>query len=131
MKNVLFIYIWHYLYIIAVDCKEPNPIENGRVITMNGTTTYNNAVEYHCIPQYERIGPYLRKCMETGKWSGEEPRCECKYLFTFIFFVCNNLIFLVTIEEPQDSSGLGTTIGISAGVVLFLLILLGLIYMKL
>lgn len=61
-----------------MDCKEPKEIENGRVIIMNGTTTYNSAVEYHCIPQYERIGPYLRKCMENGEWSGEEPRCESK-----------------------------------------------------
>ncbi|GLV42687.1 furrowed [Carabus blaptoides fortunei] len=98
---------------ISVDCKHPGPIENGRVIIMNGTTTYNSAVEYHCVPQFERIGPYLRKCMENGEWSGEEPRCE------------------VTTGEQTDSSGLGLSIGISAGVVLFLLILLGLIYLKL
>lgn len=46
---------------------------------MNGTI-YNSAVEYHCIPQYERIGPYLRKCLENGQWSGDEPRCESNYL---------------------------------------------------
>lgn len=46
---------------------------------MNGTT-YNSAVEYHCVPQFERIGPYLRKCLENGQWSGDEPRCESKYL---------------------------------------------------
>lgn len=62
-----------------MDCKHPGPIENGRVIVMNQTTTYNSAVEYHCVPHYERIGPYLRKCMEDGTWSGEEPRCESKY----------------------------------------------------
>lgn len=51
--------------------------------------------------------------MENGDWSGDDPRCE------------------VATGEPQDSSNLGTSIGIGAGVVLFLLILLGLIYLKL
>ncbi|KAJ8968851.1 hypothetical protein NQ317_005360, partial [Molorchus minor] len=97
---------------IAVDCGHPGTIENGRIIVMNGTT-YNSAIEYHCIPNYERIGPYLRKCMENGEWSGEEPRCE------------------MSIEEPQETSNLGTSIGIGAGVVLFLLFLLGLVYLKL
>ncbi|KAK5642830.1 hypothetical protein RI129_008997 [Pyrocoelia pectoralis] len=97
---------------LPIDCNHPGTIENGRVIVMNGTT-YNSAVEYHCIPQYERIGPYLRKCMDSGDWSGEIPRCE------------------VSSAEPEDSSSLGTSIGIGAGVVLFLLLLLGIIYLKL
>lgn len=98
---------------IAVDCKHPGTIENGRVIVMNGTTTYNSAVEYHCVPQFERIGPYLRKCTEDGTWSGEEPRCE------------------VTTGESQTSQTLPLAIGISAGVVVFLLIILGLVYLRL
>lgn len=61
-----------------VDCKHPEPVENGRVIVVNGTTTYGGTAEYHCLPQYERIGPFLRKCLDTGSWSGEEPKCECK-----------------------------------------------------
>lgn len=61
--------------ILAVDCEHPGDIENGRVIVMNGTT-YNSVVEYHCIPQFERVGPYLRKCLENGDWSSDIPRCE-------------------------------------------------------
>lgn len=45
---------------------------------MNGTT-YNSGIEYHCVPQFERIGPYLRKCLETGEWSGEQPICQSIY----------------------------------------------------
>lgn len=70
-----------------MDCKHPGTIENGRVIVMNQTTTYNSAVEYHCVPNYERIGPYLRKCMEDGTWSGEEPRCESKCLIYRIIYL--------------------------------------------
>nr|CAD7589887.1 unnamed protein product [Timema genevievae] len=91
----------------------PGPIENGRVIVMNQTTTYNGAAEYHCVPHYERIGPYLRKCMDDGTWSGEEPRCE------------------MTTNEVSEPQSLGMTIGIAAGVVVFLMFILGLIYLRL
>nr|CAD7201934.1 unnamed protein product [Timema douglasi] len=96
-----------------VDCQHPGPIENGRVIVMNQTTTYNGAAEYHCVPHYERIGPYLRKCMDDGTWSGEEPRCE------------------MTTNEVSEPQSLGMTIGIAAGVVVFLMLILGLIYLRL
>nr|CAD7258063.1 unnamed protein product [Timema shepardi] len=94
-----------------VDCQHPGPIENGRVIVMNQTTTYNGAAEYHCVPHYERIGPYLRKCMDDGTWSGEEPR--------------------LTTNEVSEPQSLGMTIGIAAGVVVFLMLILGLIYLRL
>lgn len=60
-----------------MDCKRPADIENGRIIVIDDVTVYGGSSEYHCIPQYNRIGPYLRKCMEDGRWSGDEPRCEC------------------------------------------------------
>ncbi|CAG9857786.1 unnamed protein product [Phyllotreta striolata] len=97
---------------IAVDCHQPEDIENGRVLAVNGTT-YNSAIEYHCVPNFVRVGPYLRKCMESGEWSGETPTCKA---FS---------------EAPQDASNMTTHIGIGAGIVLFLLLLLGLIYLKL
>lgn len=62
-----------------MDCKRPADIENGRIIVIDDVTVYGGSAEYHCIPQYNRIGPYLRKCMEDGRWSGDEPRCECNY----------------------------------------------------
>lgn len=67
--------------VAAVECKHPGPIENGRVIVVNGTTTYGGTAEYHCLPQFERVGPFLRKCLDIGSWSGDEPKCECKWEF--------------------------------------------------
>lgn len=61
-----------------IDCGRPADIANGRVIVVNESTVYGGSAEYHCVPHYNRIGPYLRKCMDDGKWSGEEPRCERK-----------------------------------------------------
>lgn len=70
----------------AVDCKHPPTIDNGRVIVVNGTTTYGGAAEYHCLPQFERSGLFLRKCLDTGLWSGEEPKCIGNYVSIFLLF---------------------------------------------
>lgn len=59
---------------------------------MNGTT-YNSAAEYHCIPQYERIGLYLRKCMDNGEWSGEVPKCESNAANTIYKLFLNDCTF--------------------------------------
>lgn len=92
-----------------IDCQRPSLIENGRIIVLNESTVYGGTAEYHCIPNFNRIGPYLRKCMENGKWSGVEPRCE------------------LTIQENQDSSSLGTGIAIGAAIIIILLVMIGLI----
>lgn len=77
---------------------------------VNETTIYGGSAEYHCIPGFNRIGQYLRKCTEDGTWSGDEPRCE------------------LTATEAQESSGLGTGIAIGATVIIALLFLIGLIF---
>lgn len=100
-------------FVSAVNCNHPGSIENGRVIITNGSTHYGSGVEYHCIPHFQRVGPYLRKCMDNGMWSGDEPTCE------------------IVSNETQDSNNLGMSIGIGCGVVVFLLLLLGLVYLRL
>lgn len=92
-----------------VDCDRPNPIENGRVIVVNDSTIYGGSIEYHCVPNFNRIGPYLRKCMDDGKWSGEEPRCE------------------LAAADAQDSAGLGTGIAIGIATIIILLVLIALV----
>lgn len=92
-----------------VDCDRPNPIENGRIIVVNESTVYGGSVEYHCIPNFMRIGPYLRKCMDDAKWSGEEPRCE------------------LAASDSQDGAGLGTGIAIGVAIIIILLIVIAMI----
>lgn len=53
----------------------------------------------------------MRKCLEDGKWSGDEPRCE------------------LAANEAQESSSLGTGIAIGATVIIILLIIIGLIFL--
>ena len=35
-------------------------------------------VVYKCDEGYSLIGPSKRVCQSNGKWSGEEPLCECE-----------------------------------------------------
>ncbi|KAG5674431.1 hypothetical protein PVAND_004402 [Polypedilum vanderplanki] len=94
-----------------VDCERPNEVENGRVIIVNDITTYGGSAEYHCIPNYNRIGPYLRKCMEDGKWSGDEPRCE------------------LAVNDAQNEDNFGTGVAISAAVIVILLIFILIVFL--
>ncbi|XP_058831094.1 sushi, von Willebrand factor type A, EGF and pentraxin domain-containing protein 1 [Topomyia yanbarensis] len=94
-----------------IDCGRPADIENGRVIVVNESTVYGGSAEYHCIPHYNRIGPYLRKCMDDGKWSGEEPRCE------------------LIVNDAQETNSLGTGIAIGAAIIVILLILIGVLFL--
>ncbi|XP_026500881.2 sushi, von Willebrand factor type A, EGF and pentraxin domain-containing protein 1 [Vanessa tameamea] len=98
---------------IPIDCKSPGTIENGRIIISNTSTLFGSSIEYHCLPQYQRVGPFLRKCLDDGKWSGEDPRCE------------------LTTNEAAESGALPLSVGVGCGVVLFLLMLLGVIYLRL
>ncbi|XP_063372813.1 sushi, von Willebrand factor type A, EGF and pentraxin domain-containing protein 1 isoform X1 [Cydia amplana] len=94
-----------------IDCHPPGSIDNGRVIIANGSTLFGSSIEYHCLPQFQRVGPFLRKCMDDGHWSGDEPSCE------------------IAINEAAETSTLPLRVGIGCGVVLFLLVLLGAIYL--
>lgn len=99
------------LAILAVDCGRPTSIENGRVIVVNESTVYGGSAEYHCVPSFIRIGQYLRKCMEDGTWSGDEPRCE------------------VAATEAEETSNLGTNIAVAAIVIVIMLIVIGLVFL--
>lgn len=110
LESLLFIFYIRFCNFVVVDCGRPLPIENGRVIVVNETTVYGGSAEYHCIPGFNRIGQYLRKCTEDGEWSGDEPQCE------------------LVVAESQDHGSLGTGIAIGATVIIALLVLIGLVF---
>jgi hypothetical protein len=121
------------IFLAAVDCHRPNEIDNGRVIVVNDVTTYGGSAEYHCIPQYNRIGPYLRKCMDDGRWSGDEPRCECKFQFNQnqkIFKIQLIFCFIsVAVNDAQDDANFGTGVAISAAIIVILLIFILIVFL--
>ena len=62
-----------------MDCGALEAVENGRVYQVNQSTVYDSVVEYHCFPKYLRQGPFTRRCMADGSWSGPDTKClrEC------------------------------------------------------
>src|SRR5687768_14469621 len=59
----------------VVDCGRPPVLPNGRGYLLNGTTTFDSVIEYHCMPDFKLIGEAVRKCLATGAWSNALPRC--------------------------------------------------------
>lgn len=59
----------------VVDCGRPPVLPNGRGYLLNGTTTYDSVIEYHCMPDFKVIGEPTRRCLATGAWSNSLPRC--------------------------------------------------------
>ena len=64
-------------YSTGVDCSTPKQ-PNHCTVSYN-ETRYNMVVVYKCDEGYSLIGPSTRVCQYSGKWSGEEPFCECKH----------------------------------------------------
>lgn len=67
---------------IDVDCEALPEIENGRVVLVDGRTTYNASVEYSCAENYTLVGPSKRVCSQKALWFPEQPKCLCKLFYT-------------------------------------------------
>lgn len=97
---------------------------------VNEVTTYGGSAEYHCVPQYNRIGPYLRKCMEDKQWSGDEPRCECEnWSFKIVNDFLMTFLISVAVNEAQDESNFGTGVAVSAAIIVILLIFILIVFL--
>lgn len=72
------------ILLTAVECPLPEDIEFGRVVLVNSSRIYGASAEHHCAPGRRREGPYLRRCLEDGSWSGTIPRCEGNIDSTFL-----------------------------------------------
>ncbi len=60
----------------AIDCGNLSNPANGRVEVFN--TTLGSPAVYSCNFGFELVGAAGRVCVETGEWSGVEPRCDRK-----------------------------------------------------
>jgi hypothetical protein len=60
-----------------INCGQPGFIDNGELIAYD--FTYSSVIEYRCNLGYRiNSGHYLRECLITGQWSGDEPTCKRK-----------------------------------------------------
>ncbi|XP_015244233.1 PREDICTED: fibulin-7-like isoform X1 [Cyprinodon variegatus] len=55
-------------------CPKPDPPSNGR--RLGRVFGVGHEVHFLCRPGYELIGPRTRVCLETLKWSGQQPMCR-------------------------------------------------------
>ncbi|XP_008279873.1 fibulin-7-like [Stegastes partitus] len=55
-------------------CPKPEPPTHGR--RLGRVFGIGHEVHFLCKPGYELIGPRTRVCLESGKWSGQQPMCR-------------------------------------------------------
>ena len=66
--------------IVVVDCGEPVSIPNGEISSVTGTG-YGAIVEFSCNYGYRMRGRNHQICTYDSVWSGESPKCQCKFYF--------------------------------------------------
>lgn len=58
-----------------VDCEALNEIENGKMVLVDGRTTYNATAGYSCAENYTLVGESKQVCGDKGIWMPEQPKC--------------------------------------------------------
>jgi hypothetical protein len=58
-----------------ITCGVLSGIQRGR-IRCSDEDRYNSECSYYCNSGFSIYGSSTRRCLETGKWSGEEPDCH-------------------------------------------------------
>ncbi|KAK6179269.1 hypothetical protein SNE40_011671 [Patella caerulea] len=57
-----------------VSCPQPTNIINGQVLVED--IIFESVITYVCNEGYDLEGPEERSCLDSGKWSATEPKCE-------------------------------------------------------
>ncbi|KAK5866811.1 hypothetical protein PBY51_011356 [Eleginops maclovinus] len=58
----------------GASCTKPDPPANGR--RLGRVFAIGHEVHFLCTPGYELIGPRTRVCLESLRWSGQQPMCR-------------------------------------------------------
>ncbi|XP_053283701.1 fibulin-7-like [Pleuronectes platessa] len=100
-----------------VSCPKPEPPSHGR--RLGRVFGVGHEVHFMCKPGYELIGPRTRVCLESLKWSGQQPKCRSessdqlneqlppKVIFLFFFLGFNstaNSLASFSPAAPSSSS---------------------------
>lgn len=125
-------------YCRIVDCGRPPVLPNGRGYLLNSTTTYDSVIEYHCMSEFKIIGDPVRRCLATGSWSGNLPRC---LEISMINEMSENDIDSradrssvngdrSTIHQLESSKAIGIGIAIGIGALLVLIMTIAVVCLK-
>ncbi|CAH3160376.1 unnamed protein product [Porites lobata] len=68
--------------IALIRCSNPGKPDDATVVSQSKNYWAGEYVRYLCNPGYTMVGPAVRRCLPSGKWSGYVPTCtdkpECK-----------------------------------------------------
>lgn len=64
------------LGLVSASCPKPEPPAFGR--RLGRVFGIGHEVHFLCKPGYELMGPRTRVCLESRKWSGQQPMCRRK-----------------------------------------------------
>ncbi|XP_064486743.1 sushi, von Willebrand factor type A, EGF and pentraxin domain-containing protein 1-like [Ornithodoros turicata] len=115
-----------------VDCGRPSVISNGRGLLANHTTTFGSIVEYECLHDFTLIGEPIRKCMEDGMWSGQEPRCSDipQVDLNEVEASDSNLFNAKTGANAGSSKTVGISVAIGTCALLVIAIVIAIVWMR-
>ena len=77
--NIFQVYLASFIVFFSIvlrDCGNPGEPDNAIVIM--GNHWAGEYIRYLCNPGYTMIGPAVRRCLPSGKWSGNTPTCKVK-----------------------------------------------------
>ena len=75
--NIFQVYLASFIVFFSIvlrDCGDPGEPDNAIVIM--GNHWAGEYIRYLCNPGYTMIGPAVRRCLPSGKWSGNTPTCK-------------------------------------------------------
>ena len=75
--NIFQVYLAGFILFFSIvlrDCGDPGEPDNAIVIM--GNHWAGEYVRYLCNPGYTMIGPAVRRCLPSDKWSGNTPTCK-------------------------------------------------------
>ncbi|KAK3526230.1 hypothetical protein QTP70_017776, partial [Hemibagrus guttatus] len=75
-------------------CLPPNPPANGRMLGQ--VFKVGHEVHFLCNPGFQLSGPETRECLDSFRWSGEEPTCQR------VDAGANNTSFILTSTSPSS-----------------------------
>ncbi|XP_013856339.1 fibulin-7, partial [Austrofundulus limnaeus] len=88
-------------------CPKPDPPAHGR--RLGRVFEVGHEVHFLCKPGYELIGPRTRVCLDTLKWSGQQPMCRYLNVTTSSLASLSSPALSFTISAASSSSSSATS----------------------